>query len=87
MPEQPGDEEPSEPSEEGAPETGTGEKPAEREARKRYLKLAEFGLPESPYDTLKIILRAMRKLGGSGTQLTIQHTTTLSSKTAPHTKQ
>jgi predicted transcriptional regulator len=58
------EEEPSQPA--------TPVKPAEREARKRYLKLAGFGLPESPYDTIKAILRAMSKLGGAGTQVTNQ---------------
>ncbi len=59
-------------NEEERPEPTTPVKPAEREARKRYLKLAGFGLPESPYDTIKSILRAMSKLGGAGTQVTNQ---------------
>ena len=41
------------------------------ERRRRYVKLP-FGLPESNYDTLKVILRAMGKRGGAGTPLTLQ---------------
>lgn len=68
----PNDEEgPKEESEEELPET-EAEKPTERERRRRYLKLAGFGLPESPYDTVKTILRAMSKHGGAGTPLTLQ---------------
>lgn len=43
----------------------------EKVGRRRPIKLP-FGLPESPYDTIKKILRAMGKLGGAGTPLTLQ---------------
>ena len=58
-----------EPQESEADTVEAEEKTAER--RRRPIKLP-FGLPESPYETIKKILRAMSKLGGAGTPLTLQ---------------
>lgn len=68
----PQDEEQEKPDQELQEEQKSREKPSEKEAKRRYIKLAGFGLPISPYDTIRTILRAMSKLGGSGTSLTIQ---------------
>jgi len=51
---------------------GEQRKPVDREVKRKYLKFAEFGLPESPYETIRSIIRAMGKLGGAGTQLNNQ---------------
>jgi hypothetical protein len=50
----------------------TPEEPEEREAKRRYRKLAEFGLPIGTYQVIKDILRAMSKLGGAGTPMSLQ---------------
>src|SRR5438552_18149998 len=66
-PEPPEQEPVSKAEEEETPEAAEPEKAG----RRRPIKLP-FGLPDSPYDTVKKILRAMGKLGGAGTPLTLQ---------------